>query len=214
MNNISRRRFLKMSALLGVGTISGGLLWLKAGLNERSYFLITDNPTGDFTRLLRITGLAEDKGAGIEYTRIQPSFLDLGIIDNGRLVDPRRAIGLEPELTDFANALWARKSTGKHLIKIETPRFVQNDLVLFEVNGEIVEQVSLQNNYRQIAVAGKNSGTSFELKDGYLSVTQASCRHEVCKKIGPIYSGRIICAPNKLVATINPAQRLFDGVTG
>lgn len=214
MNNISRRRFLKMSALLGVGTISGGLPWLRPRPNERSYFLITDNPAGDFTRLLRITGLAEDKGASIEYTCIQPSFLDLGIIDGGRLVDPRRVIGLEPELTDFANALSARKSTGKHLIKIETPRFVQNDLVLFEVNGEIVEQVSLRNNYRQIAIAGKNGGTSFELKDGYLSVTQASCRHEVCKKIGPIYSGRIICAPNKLVASINPAQRLFDGITG
>jgi len=139
----------------------------------------------------------------------------LGIIDNGQLVNPRRVIGLEPGLTDFADALWARKSTGEHLIKIETPRFVQNDLVLFEVNGEIVEQVSLQNNYRQIAIAGKNSGTSFELKEGYLSVTQASCRHEVCKKIGPTYSGRIICAPNKLVATVNPAhRRLFDGITG
>ncbi len=214
MNNISRRRFLKMSALLGVGTISGGLPWLSPGLNERSYFLITDNPTGDFTRLLRITGLAGDRSASIEHTSIQPSFLDLGIIDNGRLVDPRRVIGLEPELNDFTDALRARRSTGKHLIKIETPRFDQNDLVLFEVNGEIVEQVSLQNNYRQIAIAGKNGSTSFELKDGCLSVTQASCRHEVCKKIGPIYSGRIICAPNKLVATINPAHRLFDGITG
>ena len=214
MNNISRRRFLKMSALLGVGTISGGLPWLRPRPNERSYFLITDNPAGDLGRLLRITGLAGDRSASIEYTSIQPSLLDLGIIEDGWLIDPRRTSGLEPELTDFANALRARKSTGKHLIKIETPRLDQNDLVLFEVNGEIVERVSLQNNYRQIAVAGKNSGTTFELKDGYLSVTQASCRHEVCKKIGPIYSGRIICAPNKLVATINPAQRLFDGITG
>ncbi|UCH63964.1 MAG: NusG domain II-containing protein [Fidelibacterota bacterium] len=214
MDNISRRRFLHVSALLGVGAISGGLTWLRPRLNERSYFLITDSPAVDFTRLLRITGLAEDKGASIEYTRIQPSSLDLGIIDNGRLINPRRLIGLEPELADFANALWARKSTGEHLIKIETPRFVRNDQVLFEVDGSIVEQVGLRNNYRQIAIVGKDGDTSFELKDGFLSVTRASCRHEVCKKTGPTYSGRIICAPNKLVATINHAHRPFDGITG
>ncbi len=214
MDNISRRRFLKMSALLGMGTISGGLPWLGSRPNERSYFLITDNPAGDLGRLLRITGLAGDRSESIEHTSIQPSLLDLGIIEDGRLIDPLRASGLEPELTDFANALRARRSTGKHLIKIEAPRLDQNDMVLFEVNGEIVEQVSLRNNYRQIAVAGKDGSTSFELDDGCLSVVQASCRHEVCKKIGPIYSGRIICAPNRLVATVNPAQRLFDGITG
>ncbi len=214
MDNISRRRFLKMSALLGVGTISGGLPWLRPGLNERSYFLITDNPTGDFTRLLRITGLAEDRSASIEHTSIQPSLLDLGIIEDGRLIDPLRANGLDPELKAFADELRSRKIAGKHLLKVETPQSDQNDMVLFGVNGEIVEQVSLRNNYRHIVIAGKDGNTSFKIQDGCLSVVQASCRHEVCKKIGPTRSGRIICAPNKLIATINPTHRLVDGITG
>ncbi|MBA7476903.1 MAG: twin-arginine translocation signal domain-containing protein [Dehalococcoidia bacterium] len=94
MNNISRRRFLKMSALLGVGTISGGLPRLRPRPNERSYFLITDNPAGDLGRLLRITGLAGDRSASIEHTSIQPSLLDLGIIEDGWLIDPRRLLML------------------------------------------------------------------------------------------------------------------------
>ena len=214
MDNISRRKFIIRSILLGAGTISGGLSLLSLCSRQRSYFIITDKPASDLRRLLRITGLAGDRSASIEHTSIQPSLLDLGIIEDGRLIDPLRANGLDPELKAFADELRSRKIAGKHLLKVETPQSDQNDMVLFGVNGEIVEQVSLRNNYRHIVIAGKDGNTSFKIQDGCLSVVQASCRHEVCKKIGPTRSGRIICAPNKLIATINPAHRLVDGITG
>ncbi|GAH91345.1 unnamed protein product, partial [marine sediment metagenome] len=90
---------------LGMGTISGGLSWLSRGPKERSYFLLTDQPASDLRRLLRITGLAGDRSASIEHTSIQPSLLDLGIIEDGRLIDPLRANGLDSELKAFADEL-------------------------------------------------------------------------------------------------------------
>ena len=213
MDNISRRQFIIRSILLGAGTISGGLSLLSLCSRQRSYFIITDKPASDLRRLLYITKIANNK-ANIEYASIRPSFQDLGIVENGRLIDPIQSHGLDPDLQNFANELRSRKRVGMHLVKVDAPGLDGNDTVVFQVNSEIVEQVSLQNNYQKIILVGEEGKTSFELQNGYLSVTQASCRHEVCKKIGPIYSGRIICAPNKLVATINPAHRLFDGITG
>lgn len=213
MDNISRRQFIIRSMLLGAGTISGGLSLLSLCSRQRSYFIITDKPASDLRRLLYITKIANNK-ANIEYASIRPSFPDLGIVENGRLINPIQAGVVEPKLRDFVYELRSRKRAGEHLIKIESGRLGGNELVVFSVDGEIVDQVSLRNNYRQIVIASRRGSTSFELHDGYLSVAKASCRHEICKKMGKINLGRIICAPNKLVATIDPSQRLVDGITG
>lgn len=214
MDNISRRRFLELSAVLGVAAISGGLPLVSRGRKERAYFLLTDRPTYDLERLLQLTRLSDANGLSIERTGIQPAAADLGIIEAGRLIDPGLANGLDSELKDFAHELRSRRRPAEQLIRIEPGQPGEADVVVFRVNGEVVERLSLRNNYRQITVAGDPGSTTFRLQDGYLSVTQASCRHEICKKMGPIRSGRIICAPNKLVATINPSPGRLDGITG
>lgn len=214
MDNISRGRFLKMSVVLGVAAVAGGVPYLGLRRRDSSYFLITDRPTGDLEKLIHITRIADDKRVSIEYANIRPSLSDLSVIENGRPIDPLRAGGLDPALRDFVYELRSRKRAGKHLIKIESSRLGENDMVVFSVNGEVVERVGLRNDYRRIVIVGDQGSTSFGLQNGYLSVTQASCRHEICKKMGQVSFGRIICAPNKLVATINPTYRLIDGITG
>lgn len=214
MDNINRGRFLELSVLLVLATISGGLPLIRLKRRKRSYFLITDRPTGDLERLLQLTRTADGSRASIQWAHIRPTLPDVGIIENGRLINPIQAGVVEPKLRDFVYELRSRKRAGEHLIKIESRRLGGNDLVVFSVDGEIVDQVSLRNNYRQIVIAGRRGSTSFELHDGYLSVAKTSCRHEICKKMGKINLGRIICAPNKLVATIDPSQHLVDGITG
>lgn len=213
MDNISRRQFIIRSILFGAGTISGGLSLLSLCSRQRSYFIITDKPASDLRRLLYITKIANNK-ANIEYASIRPSFPDLGIVENGRLIDPIQSHGLDPDLQNFAHELRSRKRVGMHLVKVDAPGLDGNDTVVFQVNGEIVEQVSLQNNYQKIILVGEEGKTSFKLQNSFLSVTQAPCRYKVCREMGPINCGKIICAPNKLVATINPTYRLVDGITG
>ena len=88
-------------------------------------------------------------------------------------------------------------------------------MVVFEHDGQVCDQIPLHDNFARIEMPGLLGPTVFTLQDGRLSVVTSSCRHQLCKKMGARAGGRIICAPNRLVATLpRPASMGLDAVTG
>ena len=214
MKTINRRHFLKLSSLVGAGSLVGGLPLWKAGGTSRSYFLVTDNPVRDVRNLIKSMDLGFDGEFKVELLPIQPTGQDLGIIENGRLIDPTRTHRLAKGLRDLAHDLRSRKTSGQYLVTVEKRRPRAESAITLEVNGQTVDQISPEKNYSQIVVRGELGKVVFKLQDSRLSVVETSCRNTTCKKIGAIRFGRIICAPNKLVATINTSCAGVDGITG
>jgi len=213
MKIMNRRDFLKISSLVGTGAIVVGFPIWKIGRPSRSYFLVTDNPVRDVQHLLRIVDLGFHVEPSVESFPILPSGQDLGIIEEGRLIDPTRKNQIPGDLKNLAFELRSRRTKGHYLVSMEEYQKDPKNLITFEVNGLIMEQIRPGRNYNQIALQVKHGKSIFRLQDGRLSVVEASCRHELCKKIGGIQSGKIICAPNKLVATIKSDNTLLDGIT-
>ena len=214
MKTLNRRDFLKFSSLAGAGLIAGGFALVGTGrAAERSYFLLSDRPKADIEELLAMI----DRPAGMHYqvtTRpAGPSTQDLTVIEAGNVIDPSKTSALSNQLREFAIKLRSRENAGAYFVELEPKSSSSQGSVIFTVDGNIVEQIDLYSEYENIVIPGTQGDTGFSLKSGRISATYSSCRHSVCEDMGPIQSGRIVCAPNKLVATIDGHAGL-DGLTG
>lgn len=214
MKMLNRRDFLKFSSLAGAGLIAGGFALVGTGrASERSYFLLSDRPKADTEELLAMI----DRPAGMPYqvtTRpAGPSTQDLTVIEAGNVIDPSKTNMLSNQLREFAIKLRSRESAGAYFVELEPKSSSSQGSVTFTVDGNIIEQIDLRSEYENIVIPGTQGDTGFSLKSGRLSVTYSACRHSVCEDMGSIQSGRIVCAPNKLVAAIDGHAGL-DGLTG
>lgn len=215
MSQMDRREFLKRATLFGGGAVAASLLFgTQAGAAETEYFLITDHPAEDTRRLLHLVGLHAGSGIRVESTPIRPSAQDLSLVSGGRVIDP----GQDPQITStlrrLTTALRKRTARGHTLVHIANRGKQRKNTVRFEVNGRIVEQVNISIDYNSIVIPGAQGETTFRVQDGRLSVVTSSCRHQLCQKMGARRYGRIICAPNKLVASVSGSQNTLDGITG
>ena len=211
MKKIDRRSFLKSSLLLGSGIFAIGFPPSNVNRRGYSYFLVTDNPRQDVHHLQKISDLGVNV---IESSPIQPSGQDLTIIENGKLIDPLHAEYLSNEMKNFTLDLRSRKTAGSYLVYVDSFLKQIRNLIIFEVDGRIIERVNPKKNYKQIVILGNQGKTVFSLQSAGLSAIEVSCRNKLCQRMGTIHSGRIICAPNKLVASINLENTFLDGITG
>lgn len=176
-----------------------------------SLFLITSDPDRDRERLLRITG--PGKGAAVDVQLIQPAGQDLGLILNGRLVDPvqnRVCNGLR----DMAYELRRRSEQGCYFVTVSAGNQAPSNEIVIEVDGRVVRRLGMNGTDTEIIVPGACGQTVFNLRDGALAVTGFSCRHGLCRKLGWVRIGRIVCAPNRLVASIGRNGAGLDALTG
>ncbi|UCD39291.1 MAG: NusG domain II-containing protein [Fidelibacterota bacterium] len=210
MHRLTRRRFIQFTSA-GIAAIVGGMPWMKLWPQDRSYALISDRPEEDLKRLRK---LVRAEGADVSWTDIQPTHPDLAILADGRLLDPSQVDKTEPVLSDFLGELRLRQGAGERLIHIDRIRSARNQEITFMIDGRVVEKVDPRRDYQRIVLDGDVGSTVFRLVDGYLSVTEASCRHEICRRQGGLRTGSVICAPNKLVALLPQARRHVDGISG
>lgn len=211
MKRFDRQRFLRMAAWTGAGAAIGGLGVLPVAGGPESFFLITSDPDRDRERLLRITG--PSRGAAVDVQLIQPAGQDLGLILNGRLVNPvqnRACNGLR----DMAYELRRRSEQGCYFVTISAGNQGPSDEIVIEVDGRVVRRVGMNETDTKIVVPGMYGQTVFSLRDGALAVTKFSCRHGLCRKLGWVRTGRIVCAPNRLVASIGRNGAGLDALTG
>lgn len=211
---MNRRGFLKRASLFGAGAIAASLSFGgQTEAMENQYYLITGDPDRDTRRLLQLIGRRSGPGLQVESTSIQPSPQDLSLISGGQVVDPRNP-SVPGKLQGFAAELRNRSNHAHTMVSISRASRQRNNIAMFEVNGRTVEQVDLSRDYKNIVIAGTQGNTTFQVVNGQLSVVNSSCRHHLCQKMGARKSGRIICAPNKLVASVSGIRQDLDGVTG
>ncbi len=210
---MNRRQLLKTLSLAGLTPLVTSFAPWSPAPRRASSFIITDRPSEDVPRLLRLLGL-DAASARVTKTPMQPAAQDLSLLRDGRLIDPTM-----PEVPDalarFAAELRARAQPGALFVSIEPRRDTPRDVVVFEYDGQVYDQIPLHRSFDRIEMPGLMGPTVFALREGRLSVVTSSCRHQLCKKIGARAGGRIICAPNRLVATLpRPASIGLDAVTG
>lgn len=214
MNKMNRRQFLKTVSFVSTGAIVTGVAFGKMESNTWSFFLVTDQPDADIARLTKIIGRKRMNAARVETSPIAEANQDLSYIQNGQLQDPTKSNSLNSGMISLARKMRSRQAGGHFIVTIDLQGKRNSNLVEFELDGEIIERIPVQRNYQDITIPGEYGTTSFKLNDKTLSVTEAGCKHELCKKMGNIRAGRIVCAPNKLVATINGQSNRLDGITG
>ena len=208
---MNRRKFLKVSSVAGLGLVAGVPL-LKAS-SGNAYYLISGSPDEDAARLLRLLSVRDRFVTEVSTMPIKPASQDLTVILNGTVIDPRSG-ELNNKLASFSNDMRAREAAGHTLVTVATQNSSPKHSVTFEYEGKVVDRLGLNTDRNRIEMPGVMGKTAFRIEDGQLSVLESSCRHELCAKMGSVRSGKIICAPNKLVATVNGDHSRFDGITG
>ena len=91
------------------------------------------------------------------------------------------------------------------------------DTVVIESHGELFATYPLSED-RTIEVpgpAGSGPYNIVEIKDGAVSVTEASCKNQVCVRHGSISrtGESIVCLPNRLVVRVEGKGGGYDTVT-
>jgi hypothetical protein len=209
---MNRREALRLLPLAGLAIWSG---WQPGRpLPAMACYMVSNAPQADIDMLMRLPGFAGVRGLEITTRSMAPAAQDLTLIRGGEAVDPVQDPAVPPALAAFARSVRERPGHGHRLIAIEQGRRAPGDLVRFEVNGVVQDQVALDRNYARIAIAGAAGRTVFRLENRELTVIEASCRHELCRKVRAQGTGRIICAPNRLVATLPPGAGGVDAITG
>lgn len=212
MNKLNRRQFLKTLSFVGAGAAAVSVPLIRANAATESLFLVTSHPENDISALSAILGEKKLASADIRTTPIVPAQQDLSFIQNGHLLDPVKT-GANSRISGMAAEMRKRYENGDFLVTVDFQNRRNSNFVEIEIDGEIVERIPAQRDYSDIKIEGEYGETVFRLNNRILSVTQAGCRHEVCKKMGNISAGKIVCAPNKLVATINGANPDVDSIT-
>ena len=190
-----------------------GLLVRPRSGAEDAFFLCTRDPDADLQRLFRAAGT--DPAAYTVTTHPAAAYRqDLTVLRDGVLKDPAGDELMPSALGRFAHELRGRAGTARYLLAVEPVRSSPLSGIVIEQNGLVQAVVDPNKTYRCIDVAGPAGITTFRLEKGWLSVVEASCRHRNCQHVGAVAHGRIICVPNRLVATLPRKPVRYDVLAG
>lgn len=87
--------------------------------------------------------------------------------------------------------------------------------VIVTINGVNYETIDLNNNTTFTIDAGNGEWNTFEIKDGYVDMLDASCPDKLCVKHKNIHFDHetIVCLPNKVVLEIiNGEESEIDSI--
>lgn len=211
---MNRRQLLKVLSATGAGALAAGLGIFNPAEASPTLFFVTHDVRGDLMRMSQIVGGRDFDRRQIEATAIQPASQDLSLIMDGRLVDPSTGLHTPALLKEFASELRRRTVPGQYLVSITPRRQESNNRIVIERDGVVFDELPLETDYRRIEVPGVMGKTVLTLGGGQLAVTHASCRHGLCKKVGPQSAGHIVCAPNRLVVRMPSAPSILDAISG
>jgi hypothetical protein len=197
-----------------IGAASAPFLDLSghAAHDARSFFLLTSHPDEDLLLLRRAAPFRRGQ-IRVASSAVASLRQDLTVLTGGGIIDPSQ--GKEVRLVRFVHELRRRADPATFLLQVDVgPEASGPNVLTIEQNGVVRDLIDVSRSYRSIEVPGADGATTLRLQDGSLSVVKASCRHENCRKMGARRHGSLICAPNRLVATMPGRITLFDVTTG
>ena len=208
---MNRREMIKLA---GFGVLIGTASAPSLGLfdHARTFFLLTSRPDEDLLLLRRAASFRRGE-IRVASTAVASVRQDMTVLTGGDIVDPSH--GAPVRLARFVHELRRREDPATFLLQVdEGPDASGPNVLTIEQGGVVREVIDLGRSYRSIEVPGAVGATTLQLQDGCLSVVKASCRHENCRKMGAHRHGRLICAPNRLVATMPGRIATYDATAG
>jgi hypothetical protein len=207
---MNRRVLIRNLSYAFAGSAVAGSLIRDASADAASYSIVTSD-SAELLRYLRRTGLDLAGEYSVSTVPIPPSRQDLAVVKSGMVIEPEKLDGWEAQLIDH---LRSTIEPGDQLVTVERRSPELSEVVEFRVDGIVVDQITLARDYRQIVIEGRQGPTVFSISDGRVAATSSSCRHGMCARCGSLRAGRIVCAPNRLVATVAGGSSTYDAVAG
>lgn len=226
---MNRREFLKKSSLFLSGTlIAGSGVFNKKAFAEitgKAVFsidVVTDKPELAIQRIDRLIKSSFLKDHRIDFMQYQLSGNhtgDIAFVQSGQLID------FYKEDDRFSSRL---KETAKAL---SLPQSFENPTLLRFFSGMkgdtaktvniisgnvLLRQLSIQNNTTAYRAAGENGHIDVALRDGFVRIVSASCKHKTCMELGAINrpGQSLVCIPNRLRVVIEGGNNFgVDGIT-
>ena len=227
---MKRREFLKYSSLILPATAAMGII---NPFNKKVFAAV--KPAGSFS--LSVITDQPSKTIHIIEQAINNSEFGRNILQfseyplNGRhigdiaYVKSRKLIDYHKETDEFSRNL----DESANLLSL--PRIL-DDPVLLQFSSEqnflkpgnvnifrgdaLVNQIPLEKDIEHFRVKGLKGYVDFKIKNKYVSITSASCKHKTCMSMEPISKPgqNLICIPNQINITIAGKSSLgVDSIT-
>lgn len=207
---VNRRVLIRNLSLTAAGAVLAGRFDWREDETASSYSIVTHDPETVIDQMRRV-GCSPENGYRVERASFEASRQDLAVVRHGRVLQPDELRGWE---ADLMSKLRRQHRPGTHLITIERRTNQPAQTVEFQVEGRLLERASLGKDYRRIEIPGRHGLTVFSIDEGRVAVHASSCRHQLCRNCGSVRSGRIVCAPNRLVATVSGGDSVYDAISG
>lgn len=224
---MKRRRFLINSSTLALGSLvfpqfleANNFSQIQVGNTLFSLNLVTDqteNAIKLVEKLLQNSNLNFGKITFEETQLVGNHVSDIALIQNGNLVDFRKGKNLlKDELKKISNFLELPK-------KVENPKLIKfynqspkPEFVNIFSSGILVDKIALDKNLNSRVFKNQKGEIEFEIKNGKAKITEATCKHKTCLKMGKISKAgeSLICIPNQISIAISGTKNgLTDSVT-
>lgn len=99
------------------------------------------------------------------------------------------------------------------LVLMQKPAETGAQVCIYQ-NGELLERHPLREDGEYRIETGDGEYNVVSIRDGQVSVSEASCKNQLCVRMGAIHSSAvpIVCLPNQLVVQIEGMEDEVDGV--
>lgn len=224
---MKRRRFLINSSTLALGSLvfpqfleANNFSQIQVGNTLFSLNLVTDqteNAIKLVEKLLQNSNLNFGKITFEEFQLAGNHVSDIALVQNGSLVDFRKGKNLlQNELNKISNLLeLPQKVENPKLIKFYNQSTEPEFVDIFS-SGILVDKIALDKNLNSRVFKNQKGEIEFEIKNGKAQITEATCKHKTCLKMGKISKAgeSLICIPNQISIAISGTKNgLTDSVT-
>ena len=210
---MNRREWVRLMAAGGAAVALPSGLLRAAVADDWMLLAITDTPAATLRRIVSSLGIRR-ADVRTSMRAIPPAPQDLTMVRAGTVINPATDPSVDNQLRDCAVQLRGATAPGRFIVGVQSARSRDDDRVTFRCDGRIIESLDTRSTYRKIRIPGTQGDTVFALEEGRLTVLTSSCRHELCRKSGPVSTGRIVCAPNRVVASVGKQSAGVDAITG
>ncbi len=224
---MKRRKFLTNTSTLVLGSLvlpnflSANNFPLTQIRNESfSLNLVTHKPTEAIElvdRLLKNSNLNLGQITFEEIQLVGNHVSDIAVVRNGKLIDFRKGKNiLANELNKISKQLeLPRKIENPKLIKFYNQSPKPEFANVFSA-GILVDRIALEEDSGSKVIQSSKGEIEFSIINGKAKITEATCKHKTCLKMGKINNAgeSLVCIPNQITIALEGTKNgLTDSVT-
>ncbi len=227
---MKRRDFLKYSSLVLPATAAMGIInpftsKVFAAVKENDNFslsIITDRPSKTIHTIEQAIKNSEYRKKALQFTEYQLQgrhIGDIAYVKSQSLIDYHKSKDEFSMLLDeSANSLSLPRTMDNPMLlrfSSEQNSLQPNGINIF-IGNTLIKQLSLNNDVESYRVEGLKGHVDIKIKNKFVSITSATCRHKTCMNMNPISKPgeNLVCIPNQINISIAGKSLLgVDSIT-